>query len=255
MVKSILNGTIIYIILYSTISDLCFNNSTGAMENRMKKPHTAQSSEYKLSPAAQKALMLCAALVVCAIIYILVGTQMQSRSAATVILLTPSPSPSATTTLPPGHRPAVVLDRLGAAAIYVTELDDGTYTISASTDEKPDTLQLYLQNGYVRGFSWTLPAIVEKKPVNPSSKLEQETLALLKDERAKQRERIRALLPKLLSSISPDDYFSPSTSLAWAEMAAETNEKGKPAQDEQQDVSFYVFQDSEGRLTLTADLQ
>ncbi len=221
----------------------------------MKKPPAAQSSENKLSPAMQKALMLSVTLIVCTLIYIFVGAQMQNRSEATVILLTPSPSPAATAAVPPGHRPAVVLDRLEAAAIYLTKLDNGTYAMSISVDDEPDTLQLYLQNGYVRGFSWILPAIAEKKSVNPNSKLEQETLALLKDERAKQDERIRTVLPTLLNSISPDDYFSPSASLAWAELAAETNQKGKPAKDEQQNVSFYVFQDCDGRLTLTADLQ
>ncbi|MEL7603683.1 MAG: hypothetical protein AAGU77_11065 [Bacillota bacterium] len=221
----------------------------------MKKQQAAQSSENKLSPAAQKALLFCATLIVCTFIYVLVGTRMQSRSAETVILLTPTPALTAAPTQPPGLRPAVVLDRLENAAVTVTELESGAYAISSAADEKPDTMELYLQNGYVRGFSWTLPSIAEKKAVNPNSKLEQETLALLKDERAKQNERIRDLLPMLLNSITPDNYFSPSTCLAWAELAAETNEKGKPAKDEQQDVSFYVFRDGDGRLTLTADLQ
>lgn len=221
----------------------------------MKEQQAVQSSGNKLSPAAQKALLFCATLIVCTLIYVLVGTQIQDRSAASVILLTPSPAPTAAPTQPPGLRPAVVLDRLENAEIIVTELESGAYSISSSADEKPDTMQLYLQNGYVRGFSWTLPSIAEKKAVNPNSKLERETLALLEDERAKQNERIRELLPMLLNSITPDNYFSPSTCLAWAELAAETNEKGKPAKDEQQDVSFYVFRDGDGRLTLTADLQ
>lgn len=221
----------------------------------MKKPQAAQSSGNKLSPAAQKALLFCATLIVCTLIYVLVGTQMQRRSAATVMLLTPTPALTAPATLPPGLRPAVVLDRLENADITVTELENGRYAISSNADESPDTLQLYLQNGYVRGFSLTLSAIAEKKAVNPDSKLEQETFSLLKDERVKQNERIRAQLPTLLNSITPDNYFSPSAALAWAELAVETNGNGKPAQEEQQGVSFFASRDGNGELTLTADLQ
>ncbi len=204
----------------------------------------------------QKAFLFCGTLLICTVVYLVVNSVGNNRSAAKAALVTPSPQQSAARTPRPGLRQAVVLDRLKEAGLTVQQNEDSSFSVSADKGTSQYSLKLYLHDGYVQGFSLTLPALptfkASKKVVSAVEKAAAERIKELADQ---QDTQLRDIVPIFLSSLSEDNYFSPSVSLAWADLAIKTRDSGKSAQDSQQGFSFFSSLDKDSSLTLSADLQ
>ncbi len=224
----------------------------------MKVAQKAGQDAGKFSPAMQRALLLCAVLVLCALVYLFVSIQSQSNPAAIAVLITPSPQPSAAPTAYPGLRKPVVLDRLLDAGLLVDarDRDETVYTISASREvPSQDTLTLFLQNGYVCGFSLELAAITQPKLAKSPTEIEKALQAQYEEQLAQREERIRAMLPILLNSLTDENYLSPSTTLVWVALACGMREGDEPVHETGHGLSFVSVLSKDGKLTLTADLQ
>lgn len=204
----------------------------------------------------QKAFLFCGTLLVCTLVYLIVNSVGNNRSAAIATLVTPTPQQSAAPASRPGFRQAVVLDRLKEAGLTVQQNEEGTFSVSADKGTSQSKLKLYSHDGYVQGFSLTLPALpaykTSKKVVSAVEKAAAERIEKLTDQ---QDAQIRQMVPVLLNSLAQDNYFSPSVSLAWADLAIKTRDSGKSAQDSQLGFLFFSSLNEDLSLTLSADLQ
>ena len=204
----------------------------------------------------QKAFLFCGTLLICTLVYLVVSSVGNNRSAAKATLVTPPPQQSAAPADRPGLRQAVVLDRLKEAGLAVEQNEDGTFSVSADDSTSQYPLKLYLHDGYVQGGSLTFPALptytASKKVVSAVEKAAAERIKKWAD---KQDAHIRNMVPIFLNSLSQDNYFSPSVSLAWADLSIKTRDSGKSAQDSQLGFSFFSFLNKDSSLTLSADLQ
>jgi hypothetical protein len=203
----------------------------------------------------QKAFLFCGTLLICTLVYLVVNSVGNNRSAAIATIVTPIPQQSAAPTPQPELRQAVVLDRLNEAGLALEQNEDSSFSVSADKGVSQYSLKLYLHDGYVQGFSLTLPALPAYKASKKMSAVEKAAAERLKKLTDQQDSQLRDIVPKLLNSLSEDNYFSPSVSLAWADMAIKTRDSGKSAQDSQQGFSFFSFLDKDSSLTLSADLQ
>ena len=224
----------------------------------MKVAKNAGQDAGKFSPAMQRALLLCAVLVLCALVYIFVSMQSQNSQTAIAVLITPPPHTSPTPTAYPGLRKAVVLDRLMDADLFVDARDpDATvYTISVSREvPTQNTLRLFLQSGYVCGFSLEIAAITQPKLSKSQTEIEKALQAQYEEQMALREESIRTILPILLNSLTDENYFSPSTTLVWVALAYGMQEGDEPVHESEHGLSFVSIFSKDGKLTLTADLQ
>lgn len=214
------------------------------------------------SSAVQKALLLCAVLVLCALVFVFVRLQTrQDALEETPALVTETPAAGETSPLP-GIREAVVLERLADAGIVVdaVENEKNMYALQWADDASGGkfTLTLALSGGYVQGFSLLGPPLAKE-----SGDMGAEGEALSPGEwyglysKTRQTEEIlhtlQTLLPALLGVLETETYFPPAVSAAWLALCASAYETGSAQSDAQAGYQFTVLETAEERLLLAVN--
>ncbi len=215
---------------------------------------TKPKKRASLSSSMQKALFFCAVLVFSALIYVLISMNAHAKEAV--------PEPIAATPTPantPGLRAAVVLERLKDAGFSLEAEDESAniFTIStdAFSDDVQDTLQLFAQGGYIKGFSLYFNLAPYKKGASSKSEIEHALQQRFNDDAAAVEERVRLILPDVLNSVSPEGYFPQSTALACVNLSTSTLNTGKLGRETQHGFSFTAMLVENEGLVLAADIE
>ncbi|MDL2217575.1 hypothetical protein LJC27_02845 [Christensenellaceae bacterium OttesenSCG-928-M15] len=214
--------------------------------------------KFLQTPGIQKLLLICACLLLCALIYLFISVNAKEDGATTAsspyLYVTPSPLPTATPV--PGVRRAVVLSRLKEAGVSLQEQEEssGLYVLE---EESPLPLSIIFSNsnGYICGFTVTLSGIEKPDtPKNPSF-IDQQAKLVYEDALAAQDKLIQSLLPALLDAINPTGYFPAATGTAWAALSTLARDTGELQREEAHGYLFSATGHRDGSLTLAVGFQ
>ena len=127
----------------------------------------------RLSPAVLQALVVCVALVLCALVFVFV--RLQTRQEA--LFQTPELTPLQST----GLHKAVVIERMADAGLRVEAIDESKHIYAVDMLEEEEgrtfTLAFALLDGYVQGFSLLSPAsILEQRGTTVQDDLPEEAV-------------------------------------------------------------------------------
>ena len=215
------------------------------------------SPEKNKQPSTlQKSLAFGAVLLLCALIYLLVSLQENTRNYALSLTDGPAATPTATPapTLPPGVSMDAYLSRLNDFGLSLREGDDGVYLVKTQADGPEDTLVLYTKHGYVRGFSLTMQETSGEKVSSSKGDISKYIVDKQREILKAQAARITECLPVLLSALTEENDFPHSTALIWADEAAAVLESGKSVNESKHGLSFAALRTQEEKLLISADL-
>ncbi len=183
-----------------------------------------ENSEKKnLSPTIQKILVICASLVFCTLIFLFVGQQASSQPKGEIISLNPTPRSTARAKPTPyGVRETVVAEalfdlELGAEAVENTP---HAYAFSMEGHENLHTVEFWLVNGYVRGFTVRFPfPPLPQEPAKDASPQEHDAyegdMERYHTLIGKQQDHLMLLLAALSTPLDHEGCISPAARLKW----------------------------------------
>lgn len=222
---------------------------------------TGPKGEQSHTPNLQKLLLVCGALVLCALAYVFIRVQTAAQ-APVIAVVTPTAAPSPTAAPPVGVREARALDALEGTGLALGEYDRGTgrMTVELPLAEREEAacagvIELALREGYVRGFALELQALLAPVKGRQPTAYEQGMYEgqLLRYERdlGAQRELVHSVLGAMLAALDSKGEVAPGAVLLWENEVESLLEDGQSYSEQAGSFTFLAVRTRTGKLQIS----
>lgn len=221
---------------------------------------TGPKEKESPNPNLQKLLLVCGALLLCALAYVFI--RVQTAQSPVIAVVTPTPAPTPTATPQMGVREAKALDALAGAGLELGEYNGEAGRLSIalpSTGQKGTAytgdMEFAKREGFVRGFLLELPAlsapVKEKQPNAYAQGLYDGRLLRYEMDLELQRELVHLVLTSMLGALDSKGEVAPGMALLWENEVESLLEDGQSYSEQAGDFTFLAVRTRTARLQIS----